>query len=74
MPQEFPPDAELYQRIADDQGLRFRYEMYVAALTTHASMREALLRLRQEPQPYADHVWEPSSALAWLENDGPTRD
>ncbi len=70
MSQHFHADADLYRGMAEDQGMTFREERYAAAVEAHASMRDALVRLRQASLPYAADMREPTSATAWLEGDG----
>jgi hypothetical protein len=63
------PTVEDYRRLAADQGLTFLPDRYPAAVATHAALRPALLRLRQEPMPFLQGT-EPASALAWVESGG----
>jgi len=71
MSERFTADAvDLYNRIATDQGLAFGPERFAAAVATHAGLRAALLRLREVPLSYLDPVWEPASALGWIESGG----
>jgi hypothetical protein len=71
MTDRFPADtAELYNRIAAEQGLGFAPERYAAAVATHDGLRDALLRLRAVPLSFLEPVLEPASALAWIENGG----
>ncbi|GAA0584297.1 hypothetical protein GCM10010172_81580 [Paractinoplanes ferrugineus] len=62
-------DPDNFRWMAAEQGLTFTLERYAAALTLHAGMRDALLRLRQVPLSFLDPT-EPDSALVWLENGG----
>lgn len=64
-----PPDLDYFRQRAADQGMTFLPDRYVRAAVTHAGMRDALLRLRQEPLLFLDGV-EPASALGWIERGG----
>jgi hypothetical protein len=71
MTERFASDtAELYNKIAAEQGLTFEPERFAAAVATHEGMRDALLRLRQVPLSFLEPVYEPASALSWIENGG----
>ena len=71
MNERFASDtAELYNKIAAAQGLSFEPERFSAAVATHDGLRDALTRLREVPLSFLEPVYEPASALTWIENGG----
>ncbi|MCW2540230.1 MAG: hypothetical protein JWN95_1955 [Frankiales bacterium] len=66
------PTIEDFQSRAADQGFEFELARYAAALSTHAGMRDALLRLRKVPLSFLEPT-EPNSALVWIENGGESK-
>lgn len=70
MSTESNTDIELYRQIASRQGFQFEPKRYSDAVAFHRLVAKTLLQLREIPLPYGESAWEPSSAIAWIENTG----
>jgi hypothetical protein len=64
------PTETLFREMLADQGFTLTEERLVASLATHRAARSDLERLRAIPQSFLEPVFEPASALRWLEAGG----
>jgi hypothetical protein len=64
------PTETLFREILADQGLELSEERLAASLRTYRAARADLERLRAIPQSFLEPVYEPASALRWLESGG----
>jgi hypothetical protein len=64
------PTETLFREILADQGFTLTEERLAASLATYRAARPDLERLRAIPQSFLEPVFEPASALRWLEAGG----
>jgi hypothetical protein len=64
------PTEAFFWDMLDDLGLTLSEERVAASLATYRAARPDLERLRAIPQSFLEPVFEPASALRWLEAGG----
>ena len=64
------PDRERFSSVLHRQGLALTEERLTQALDTHTAMWPALDALRTVPLAFVGEVFEPATALNWIERGG----
>ena len=64
------PTEETFRALLYNQGLTLTEERLAQAVATHVAMRTELEALRQVPLSFLEPVFEPGTALQWIEQGG----
>lgn len=64
------PTEAFFREMLADLGFSLTEERLAASLATYRAARPDLERLRAIPQSFLEPVFEPASALRWLEAGG----